>query len=238
VSAMLLAATAALGVVLGALAVLTGGKGRVHAIDATVGFGAGFILSLVILALVPEVLEKAGPRGAAAILVGYLLVLVAQQFIAPHFHFGEERHRVSRVAAVSAIFALGLHSLFDGVGIGSGLVVAPALGVLYFAGVALHKLPEGVTVASLMVAAGWGRKGIGVAVAVVALATPLGALIAHLARGAAPLGLGLAAGTALYVSASNLVPEMESRGRKTMVLTLLGGVAVFLVVRAFIGSGG
>lgn len=237
-SALLLAATTALGVVVGALAVLSGGKGRVHAIDATVGFGAGFILSLVVLALVPQVLETGGARGAAAILAGYLLVLVAQQLVAPHFHFGEERHRVSRVAAVSAVFALGLHSLFDGVGIGSGLTVAPVLGVLYFAGVALHKLPEGVTVASLMLASGWGRKGIAVAVAVVALGTPVGAVVAHLAQGAAPLGLGLAAGTALYVSASNLVPEMESRGRKAMVLSLLGGVAVFLTVRALIGLEG
>jgi zinc transporter ZupT len=202
----------------------------------TVGFGAGFLLALVLLALVPAVIGRAGAGGAAAILGGYLAVLLAQQFIAPHFHFGEEQHRVSRVTAASAVFALGLHGLFDGVGIGSGLAVAPSLGVLVFAGVVLHKLPEGVTAASLMLASGWGRRAVVLGVVLVAIATPLGALVAHLAQGVAPIGLGLAAGAALHVAASNLVPEMESRGRKLMVLTLLAGVGAFVLLERAVGQ--
>ena len=114
--------------------------------------------------------------------------------------------------------------------------MAPVLGVLYFVAVVLHKLPEGVTVASLMVAAGGGGAGSrwrwrGDA------GHAAGRGTGPLCPGGAPrLGLGLAAGTALYVSASNLVPEMESRGRKTMVLTLLGGVAAFLILRVVIGA--
>lgn len=235
--ALALGLVAALGVVAGALAVVRGGRRGLSVIDATVGFGGGFLLALVLLALVPEVLEQAGAGGAMAILAGYLAVLLAQQFVAPHFHFGEERHRVSRVTAVSAVFAVGLHSLFDGVGIGSGSAMAPSLGILVFAGVLLHKLPEGVTVTSLMTASGWSRRAVATAVAVVALATPAGAVLAQAGRGVAPIGLGLAAGAALYVAASNLVPEMESRGRKLMVLTLLAGVAAFLGLEALVGGG-
>jgi ZIP family zinc transporter/zinc and cadmium transporter len=238
VNGIWLATTAALGIVIGAIAVVRGGEGRLRAIDATVGFGAGFLLALVVLALVPEVLVAEGVRGAGAVLAGYLLVLLAQQFIAPHFHFGEERHPVSRVTAVSAVCALGLHGLFDGVGIGSGAAVAPSLGVLVFAGVALHKLPEGVTVTSLMLASGWGRGAVAAAVGLVAVATPLGALLARAAQSVASLGLGLAAGAALYVAASNLVPEMETRGRKVMVLTLLAGVGAFLGLQAALGDRG
>lgn len=234
--ALVLALGAALGVVAGGLAVLKGGARGLRVIDGTVGFGAGFLLALVLLALVPEVLAAAGATGAAAVMVGYLAVLLAQQFIAPHFHFGEERHRVSRVTALSAVCALGLHSLFDGVGIGAGLALAPSLGLLVFVGVLLHKLPEGVTVTSLMVASGWSRRAVAIAVAGVALATPVGALAAHGASSVAPLGLGLAAGAALHVAASNLVPEMESRGRKLMVLTLLGGVGAFLLLDALVGG--
>jgi zinc and cadmium transporter len=237
VRALVLAAAADAGVLLGAAAVLGGRRRGVRLIDATVGFGAGFLLALVVLALLPEVLGQAGAGGAAAVLAGYLLVLLAQQFVAPHFHFGEERHRVSRVTAVSAVFAVGLHSLFDGVGIGSGHAVAPALGLLVFAGVVLHKLPEGVTVTSLMEASGWSRRAVLTAVLAVALATPVGAALAHAAESVAPYGLGLAAGTALYVAASNLVPEMETRGRKLMVLTLLAGVAAFMGLQALVGHG-
>jgi zinc transporter ZupT len=70
----------------------------------------------------------------------------------------------------------------------------------------------------------------------VAIATPLGALVARLAVGLEPIALGLAAGTALHVAASNLVPEMESRGRKLMVVTLLAGVAAFVLLERVVGS--
>jgi ZIP family zinc transporter/zinc and cadmium transporter len=161
-------------------------------------------------------------------------VLFAQQYVAPHFHFGEERHPVSRVTAVSAVFALAVHGLFDGVGIASGVAVGPSLGLLVFAGVILHKLPEGVTVASLMMSSGWKRRSVVLTVAAVAAAAPAGAVLAQLASGLAPLGLGLAAGAALHVAASNLVPEMESRGRKLMVVTLLLGVVAYVGLAALV----
>lgn len=232
---VILAATAALGLGVGALAVLRGGERPLRMIDATLGFGAGFLLALVVLTLLPTVLGSAGGRGAGAVLAGYLAVLFAQRYVAPHFHFGEERHTVSRVTAVSAACALAVHGLFDGVGIGSGAAVEPSLGLLVFAGVVLHKLPEGVTVASLMVASGWKRRSAVVAVAAVAATAPIGALLAQRASGLAPLGLGLAAGAGLHVAASNLVPEMESRGRKRMVGTLLLGVGAYVGLAALVG---
>ena len=78
-----------------------------------------------------------------------------------HFHFGEEthtEHHVSPAVSMSALVGLSLHAFFDGVAISSGFLVTPALGVLIALAVVLHKVPEGVTIASLMLAAGRTRR--------------------------------------------------------------------------------
>ncbi len=72
----------------------------------------------------------------------------------PHFHFGEETHRLTPAAGVSALLGLTLHTFFDGVAIASGFLVSGQLGILLFLAVLLHKLPEGVTIASVMLAGG------------------------------------------------------------------------------------
>src|SRR5207248_8995876 len=61
---------------------------------------------------------------------------------------------VNRVAGTPALVGLLLHTFFDGVAIASAFLVRPALGVMVFIAIFLHKLPEGVTVSSLMLAGG------------------------------------------------------------------------------------
>jgi len=61
-----------------------------------------------------------------------------------------------------AFLGLFVHSFFDGVSIASGFAVSHALGLLVFSAVLLHKVPEGFTIASIMLAAGAGRARAGV----------------------------------------------------------------------------
>ena len=93
----------------------------------------------------------------------------------------------------------------------------------------LHKLPEGVTVASLMVAGGHGRRAALGAAGVVGLATVLGVLLTETVAPLARHGLALSAGVTLYVAASELVPAFQSRRRSVATLAFLGGVGTFLL---------
>ena len=61
-------------------------------------------------------------------------------------------------ASSAALLGLGIHTFFDGVAIASGLLVSTWLGGIIFIAIFLHKLPEGFTVASLMLASGRSRK--------------------------------------------------------------------------------
>jgi ZIP family zinc transporter/zinc and cadmium transporter len=222
------AAAAALGNVLGAVAVVRHLRRGLRFIDACLAFGAGFMLAVTLLGVLPEVLGESS--GAALyVLAGYLAVHVAQHVFTPHFHFGEETHRVSAATGNSALLGLMLHTFFDGVAIASGFLVSERLGVLLFLAVLLHKLPEGVTIASVMVAGGGSRASAVGAAAVLGGATLLGVLLTEHIQPLARNGLALSAGVTLYVAASNLVPEFQAKRGWLSALAFLGGAMGFFL---------
>lgn len=222
------AVTAALGNVVGALAVVRHLRRGLRLIDACIAFGAGFMLAVTVLGVLPEVLK--GSAGAAIyVLLGYFAVHLAQHVFTPHFHFGEETHRVSASAGNSALLGLTLHTFFDGVAIASGFLVSGRLGILLFLAVLLHKLPEGVTIASVMIAGGQSRARAVASAAVLGGATVLGVLLTEQVAPLARHGLALSAGVTLYVAASNLVPEFQAKRGWLTALAFFGGGLGFFV---------
>lgn len=222
------AVAAALGNVLGAVAVVRHLRRGLRFIDACLAFGAGFMLAVTVLGVLPEVLSESS-SAAVYVLAGYVAVHLAQHVFTPHFHFGEETHRVSAATGNSALLGLMLHTFFDGVAIASGFLISNRLGVLLFLAVLLHKLPEGVTIASVMVAGGGSRAQALGAAAVLGGATLLGVLLTEHVQPLARHGLALSAGVTLYVAASNLVPEFQAKRGWLSALAFLGGTIGFFV---------
>jgi zinc transporter ZupT len=220
------ALAAALGNVVGAIAVVRHERRSLQVIDACLAFGAGFMLAVALLGVMPEVLRDS-PSAALYVLAGYLAVHLAQHVLTPHFHFGEETHRVSATAGISALLGLTLHTFFDGVAIASGFLVSGRLGVLLFLAVLLHKLPEGVTIASVMVAGGQSRGRALGAAAILGVATVLGVALTEQIGPLARHGLALSAGVTLYVAASNLVPEFQARRGGLTAASFFGGALAF-----------
>jgi ZIP family zinc transporter/zinc and cadmium transporter len=235
VTPLAFALAAALGNVAGALAVVRHLRRELRLIDACIAFGAGFMQAVAVLGVLPEVLKQ-GAGGAVYVLGGYLAVHLAQHVLVPHFHFGEETHRLSRSAGVSAVLGLTLHTFFDGVAIASGFLVSGRLGILLFLAVLLHKLPEGVTVASVMVAVGGSRRRAVGAAAVLGAATILGVVLTDLVGALARHGLALSAGVTLYVAASNLVPEFQAKRGWLTALAFFGGAVAFILTERLLAQ--
>jgi ZIP family zinc transporter/zinc and cadmium transporter len=228
VSPLGFAIAAALGNVVGAWAVVRHLRRGLRLIDACLAFGAGFMLAVTVLGMLPEVFRQA-PSAALYVLLGYFAVHLAQHVFTPHFHFGEETHRLSPSAGHSALLGLTLHTFFDGVAIASGFLVSNRLGILLFLAVLLHKLPEGVTIASVMVAGGQSPARAVGAAAVLGGATVLGVLLTEQVAGLAQHGLAISAGVTLYVAASNLVPEFQAKRGWLTALAFFGGAVGFFV---------
>lgn len=159
----------------------------------------------------------------------------------PHFHFGEETHRdlmVNPLASYSSIFGLCVHTLFDGISIGSGFLISPTLGLLIFGAVFLHKLPEGFTMSSIMLAAGHSRKAAINASALLGASTLLGAMLITFFGSIVQYSLPFSAGITLYVAATDLVPILnESRGLRYS-FAFFAGILIFalsdLLLKSFL----
>jgi len=234
--ALLFALIAAFGNVLGGLAVTRRAVLELKVIEHLLAFGAGFMLSVAIIELLPQAFARSGAIAPALVLVGYLAVHLTQHTVTPHFHFGEETHTVTPIAGTSALIGLLLHTFFDGVAIASAFLVGPSLGFMVFVAILLHKLPEGVTISSIMMAGGRSRGRAMGAATLLGIATLLGVVLTDHVGFLVQHGLAIAAGVTIYVAASNLVPELQGKRGWTLPAAFFAGAAVFFATKLLLDS--
>lgn len=205
-----------------------------------IGLGAGFMLAASLMQMLPESLALT-PHAPALVLGGYFLVHFFEHMLAPHFHFGEETHEevmVDPTTSVSALVGLGMHTFFDGVSIASGLLVSVPLGLVVFFAVALHKIPEGFTVASIALASGKGPRWALAAAGALAGATLLGALGMNVAPRLVAIGLPVSTGVTLYVAASDLIPEVNETRGHGLIFMPFAGVLLYAVAQGLLSAAG
>jgi ZIP family zinc transporter len=223
--------------------------------DGILGLGAGLMLAAATLGLLTEALS--GLRTAEGFHTGHLLWVLAgfisgvgiaavmDRFI-PHRHarghhehiahdHAEERHdhEADLRRTYLIIGALSIHRVPEGVAIGAGFVASEnhRLGLLLSFAVALQNVCEGVVMgAPLRVGGVSPARGL-LIVLLTGSAVPLGALVGHVVSSAAlaalPFVLALAAGTLIYVTSNEIIPESHSHGHEATAST--GVVTGFLI---------
>ena len=201
-----------------------------------VALGSGFMLATASLEMIPESYRLSGEAAMVFVLGGYLLVHLFEHTIVPHFHFGEETHHDELIdprVGYTALLGLMTHTFSDGVAIASCFIISNWLGFIIFFAVFLHKIPEGFTVASVMLASGRSRGVAFSASLLLGLSTLVGVLLMSLLRGQVSYGLPLAAGVTLYVAAPDLMPEVNREPGIRMALVVFIGVALLLALKHF-----
>lgn len=206
-----------------------------------VSFSAGVLLGVGILHIVPE--SMALTSGAPFFI---LLAFVLFYFFEHHLmiHAGhEEQHHISLDVAdchdecclhphpmgMMAFVGMGLHSLIDGVIIGTGFEVSYNMGLLAALGVIAHEVPEGIAMMAILLHYGWSRRRAVQLTTFVALATPLAAFLTFALVNNMPdhlLGalLAGAGGSFVYIAASDLIPESHRSRGVAATLALCGGI--------------
>src|SRR4030095_9887185 len=220
-----------------------------------VALGAGFMLAAIFIEILPEAIgiwtrnspgESAAEAVAGAmalLLLGYLSIQFFEHTLAPHFHFGAETHPESFMrpsAAYTAVGGLWIHTFFDGVSIASAFLVNFKVGILVFIAILLHKMPEGFTVASIMLASGRSTQKALIATGAIGAATLAGvisvALLESRMSDAVGYALPFSAGVTLYVAASDLIPEVNHKEERnpTVSIVVFVGVGLFHLLHKLI----
>lgn len=227
-----------------------------HLLRYLLALGAGFMLAVTIFEILPESIvlwQRSTPLTAenlyvpmCLLMAGYLLTQLVEHTIAPHFHLGEEMHcdaddhdheLISPKSAYTAVGGLVIHTFFDGVSIAAASQVDSRMGLLVFIAIFLHKFPEGFTIGSMVMAAGKGRRQVMIATSLMGLTTFLGVLIFFLIGNSlgftVAYALPLAGGVTLYVAASDLIPEVNHHGGKSVLVSVsvFAGVALFFATQ-------
>ena len=162
-----------------------------------------------------------GESALLLVLIGYFIVHLFEHTLAPHFHFGEETHLEEmshQHARTSVLVGLTIHTFFDGVAIAAGFLVSTWLGAVMFFAVFLHKLPEGFTVASVVLASGQGKRNAILAAGLLGVATVTGVALTTSLQGQLKYALPLSGGVTLYVAATDLLPEVNREPNWRMAL--------------------
>jgi ZIP family zinc transporter/zinc and cadmium transporter len=182
--------------------------------------GAGFMLATSITEMVPASVTMAGGSGGRAgflVLLGYLIIHFCDEFIGQH-------------KSNTVLLGLVIHAFFDGIAIGSGFQVSNWLGWIVFLAIFLHKIPEGFTVSSVMLASGRSSVRAFASSVILGAGTLLGVLTMVLIHNGVAVGLPISAGVTIYVAASDIVPEVNREPGIRMPLLLFVGVALLFVL--------
>lgn len=235
-----------------------------RAYDLLLGLGAGLMLAAATLGLLAEAIaEVKGPSGLhtgllamvatgfiAGIVVGSLMdrLIPHRHASGHHQHIGHEPghdrhdHAVELRRGYAMVGALTIHRIPEGIAIGAGFAAgghAAKLGVLLAIAVGIQNACEGVVMAAPLRQGGaHPMRGVLVA-ALVGLTTPIAAVVGNLlAAGAVrsmPFILALAAGTLIYVTSNEIIPESHSHGHEgTATSGLAAGFVITMILQAIL----
>ena len=227
--------------------------------DGVLGLGAGLMLAAATLGLLGEALRDLRTDGELNVarllwvLLGFgsgIALAAAMDRLIPHRHAGghhqhlghEPGHDVHDREArrgYAVVGALTLHRVPEGLAIGAGFAMGgPShLGLLLAIAVGLQNVCEGIVMAAPLRQGGVSPMRGLLIVGLTGLATPAATLIgfwtAEVASRSMPFLLALAAGTLIYITSNEIIPESHSHGYEgTASAGVAFGFALILVLRA------
>ena len=166
---------------------------------------------------------------------------------AEHEHDGHGRghahrnlHGATQPRRYFVLGAISIHRLPEGVAIGAGFAVEDSqLGWMLSVAVALQNVCEGMVMAAPLRQGGLSRVSSLLLVSSTGLVVPAGAALGYgmsgVAVAALPFVLALAAGTLIYVTSNEIIPESHSHGHEgTASAGVIAGFLLTLLLGALI----
>ncbi|USG67319.1 ZIP family metal transporter [Brevibacillus ruminantium] len=205
---------------------------------AMISVGAGLLLAITLMDMLPHALLAGGGRVMPFVLIGFSLLFMLDWL----GHSGAKESTSGYAGIVGVLSGFLLHAYVEGISLLASFWVNLQVGWSVLLAMLLHKVPDGVTVASLLLAvtrsrkkALWGATGLGIAT----LAGAFSFQIAEpfLRKEWLPLLMALASGVFLYVAASHLIPLILRERDRDLGLFFIAGMVAYLLLMSFFHQG-
>ncbi|MDD5269846.1 MAG: ZIP family metal transporter [Candidatus Omnitrophica bacterium] len=206
-----------------------------------IGFAAGGLLGGAFLHIIPESLEKGDDAHTVFmyVIAGFIMFFVLERYFKwRHCHNGVcDIHAFSYLNLVGD----GIHNFIDGLIIGASFLVSVQFGLVTTFAIVLHEIPQEIGDFGVLIYGGFSKmKALlynFISASICIGGTVIGFFFADRMAGFSGILLPIAAGGFIYISASDLVPELhkqksERRAFVSLAAFILGIVLMLLAKMA------
>ncbi|MEI6690993.1 MAG: ZIP family metal transporter [bacterium] len=204
-----------------------------------VSLSAGTMLAAAFLHLLPESVNTLGP------ILPFQLTLISfiGFFLLEHFlhwrHCHDCDHPSIHTVGIMNLVGDSIHNFLDGTLIAATFAVNPGLGAITTLSIALHELPQELGDFGVLLHSGFTKKRALFWNIMVSLTAILGGILGYFASHGissfAKLLIPVAAGGFIYISATDLIPELktDTSSKKTfaMIASFLLGIFLMAIVK-------
>jgi zinc and cadmium transporter len=160
-------------------------------------------------------------------LAGFAIFFALERLLMKHIHFDTHEHKEhGESLPIMTVIADSSHNLLDGIVIALAYIANPLLGLPTALAIAAHEVPQEISEFAILLDQGWSKTKI-------ILVNLLSASSAFVGMGVAYLALPLiepilphllagVAGIFIYLSASQIIPEIHHRAGHSQAYRIIG----------------
>lgn len=197
------------------------------------GLAGGLMLSIIMLDLIPESIEKINLSNTIIFsIIGVFLIMLVDMTSGDEGKVFRDSHTK---AAFMAAVGLMIHNFPEGIIMGAGFLANASLGMKMSLLIAIHDIPEGIAVSAPLMASRVKVSKILTYALITAFPTLIGAglgmYIGNISDVVLGECLGIASGIMLYVVFGQMLPESLRLWRgKSVTISILFGLIVGLII--------
>lgn len=197
------------------------------------GFAAGIMIGVSVFELLPHGIQLSNIFYAAGgFVLGCILMWLLDHFLS-RTSYSQSSFKYQKLGYYIAL-GIGAHNLPEGLAIGAGFSATPTLGLIVALSIGLHNIPEGMSIAMPLKVHGVNWKRIILITTLAGLTTPfgtlVGTLVGNISSTVITLALGMAAGSMIYISSDELIPESHHCHSHMANLGILSGFLLMLIL--------
>jgi zinc transporter ZupT len=207
-----------------------------EALFAMISAGGGLLLAITLLDLLPHTVAAEEHVLMPFVLLGFASLFVLELI-------GPGGSTIGPSSLIGVFSGFMFHAFVEGVSLMASFRLDAKLGMSVLLALVLHKIPDGVTIGSILLAVTNSRKkafggAAALGIATLAGAFSMGVVEQHLPPVWAPVTIALTTGVFLYVSASHLVPLIQHTKRLKLGVYFFAAVLAYMLLSTFLHMDG